>query len=633
MVPLLFLFSTAAAQLETPGETRAGGWTDTERDISSRVRLSASAPSAEGAPARSQGIYVSPARSAAFPFNAIALKWQADVPAGAELRFEVRWSSGVRWSRWQLADQIGDWPGAEPPQASNLLMASGVFVQYRARLVANDAGALPKLHQATLLYIDSTRGPSSTGVMAQEGDVTAARPSIISRSGWGANESYRFDAQGREIWPPEYAAYRVAVVHHTVTQNNPPDPAADVRAIYYYHAVELGWGDIGYNFLLDQYGRIYEGRYGGDNVRGGHAGVYNAGSVGVAALGDFSSVAPATAQRDGLVSLLAWECSTHSIDPLASQYFVDRVLPNIMGHRDCMATACPGDVLYSQLPDIRNRVKQAMQTPASPYREEWAGHNTSTHVNPGTTVYADVTVKNIGTYTWRSLAQHPGDPNPYRIGYHWFDRNGQAYNENPSLEYHSNVPNDVAPGGTVTIRTAVKVPSKLGVYTLKYDMVHEYVTWFTQADAANRTLDVSVHVGPDHMVQWVSQTTPARVAAGATAKAKVKLQNKGALVWLRSGTNRFRLGYHWYDSAGRLVTESGLDLRTLMPRDILPNETVELTAAVRAPTKPGTYTLKWDMVHEYVTWFETQGSPTLNVTVTVYDADRSFPLGGSEPTP
>ena len=88
-------------------------------------------------------------------------------------------------------------------------------------------------------------------------------------------------------WDPEYVPVKKIIVHHTVTSNSDPDPAATVRSIYYYHAVSLGWGDIGYNFLIDRQGRIYEGRYGGNAVVGGHALTWNYGSVGIAALGNY----------------------------------------------------------------------------------------------------------------------------------------------------------------------------------------------------------------------------------------------------------------------------------------------------------------------------------------------------------
>src|SRR3712207_9171470 len=56
---------------------------------------------------------------------------------------------------------------------------------------------------------------------------------------------------------------RSTLFPYTTLFRSDPDPAATVRAIFAYHAVVQGWGDIGYNFLVDADGRIYEGRHSG----------------------------------------------------------------------------------------------------------------------------------------------------------------------------------------------------------------------------------------------------------------------------------------------------------------------------------------------------------------------------------
>jgi hypothetical protein len=176
-------------------------------------------------------------------------------------------------------------------------------------------------------------------------------------------------------------------VHHTVTQNNDPDPAQTVRAIYAYHTRGNGWNDIGYNFLVDQQGRVYEGRFArayrpgeaptgedeaGRGVIGAHAKAVNPGTAGVALLGDYSGgfVPPAPAV-DSLVRLLAWKAARHDIDPKGASPFtaVDgspRSFPNIAGHRDVGDTGCPGGRLYERLPEIRQRVADTIGAPAAP---------------------------------------------------------------------------------------------------------------------------------------------------------------------------------------------------------------------------------------------------------------------------
>jgi hypothetical protein len=199
-------------------------------------------------------------------------------------------------------------------------------------------------------------------------------PAVIPRAGWGADESLRFDSSGKEIWPPAFWPIQKLIVHHTDTQNNDPDPAATVRSIYYYHAVTQGWGDIGYNFLIDESGRIYEGRHSRDyapgetptgrdssgrGVTAAHAQGFNSGTVGIALLGTLTSQDATPAARDALERLLAWEAYSTGLDPEASPTYVNPVsgqqatFPNIAGHRDVGATECPGSVFYSTLPAIR----------------------------------------------------------------------------------------------------------------------------------------------------------------------------------------------------------------------------------------------------------------------------------------
>jgi hypothetical protein len=199
-------------------------------------------------------------------------------------------------------------------------------------------------------------------------------PPIISRAGWGADESKRRNGSR------EYARVSKLVVHHTVTPNDDPDPASTVRAIYAYHTQSRGWDDIGYNFLVDAAGRVYEGRFArqyapdevptgenpdGAGVVGAHAQRHNHGSAGVALLGDFHGGQPPPAALDGLVAVLAWKAARHGIDPQGATPFTTTdghtyAFPNVAGHRDVGKTECPGDHLYAALPQVRQRVAERL---------------------------------------------------------------------------------------------------------------------------------------------------------------------------------------------------------------------------------------------------------------------------------
>ena len=225
--------------------------------------------------------------------------------------------------------------------------------------------------------------PMPLGVGA-DADAGTALPGVISRAAWGADESLRFDAAGDEQWTREYFPVQKLVVHHTAGRNADPDPAATVRAIYYYHAVTRRWADIGYNYLIDEAGRVYEGRYARDfwngatpssdnkaglGVAAGHTKYYNQGTLAISLLGNFDLQAPTAAAHASLVRMLAWAAAKYHINPTASgQLYVNPVSgvtgtqPNIAGHRDYAATSCPGGYLYAQLPSIRNEVAAQANT-------------------------------------------------------------------------------------------------------------------------------------------------------------------------------------------------------------------------------------------------------------------------------
>jgi hypothetical protein len=201
------------------------------------------------------------------------------------------------------------------------------------------------------------------------------QPAVVTRAQWGADESIRRGA-------PKFAPLTKLFVHHTVTgpSDTDPDPASTVRAIYAYHVQGNGWDDIGYNFLVDAQGRIYEGRYArpyktgeiptgedtmGYGVIGAHVSGFNAGSMGVSVIGDYTDIEPSSKAMTAVQNLLAWKADRHDIDPAGSDSFtptdgVPRTFPNVAGHRDAGSTACPGNRLYPMLPEIRRQVAKAV---------------------------------------------------------------------------------------------------------------------------------------------------------------------------------------------------------------------------------------------------------------------------------
>jgi uncharacterized protein YgiM (DUF1202 family) len=294
------------------------------------------------------------------PFSAIAPTWSGE--AGDDVLVEIATSiDGVAWSDpVTVGEAIHDAGPADRDgrRFGELQFAEGAsFVRYRA---LNSRGEVISVPGLAFTCIDSTAGPAWADAVGGEQDATTGvwQPPIISRAAWGANESYRFDENGVAWWPLQYQEVEHVIVHHTVTPNF-QDPLVAMRAIYYYHAVERGWGDIGYNYLVDQMGNVYEGRYGGENVVGGHAYQYAHGSSGIGLLGDFSAVETTPEAQAGLVWIAAW--ASRNLDPWGyADFHETTALPTICGHRDVLDEICPGDGLYGQLDTIRAHVADVL---------------------------------------------------------------------------------------------------------------------------------------------------------------------------------------------------------------------------------------------------------------------------------
>lgn len=505
------------------------------------------------------GVFTSTVGKAAFPFNAVGVHWSAEVPPHSQLSVAVRVSlDGVDWAPWYKIIEVERGQDGRFYGENLIMTEGGRYLQYRLTLegppspnpslggrgnmllpLVEPALSLPKgggwegvdspkLSEITLTYIDSTAGPDLAEAKAAGRSEVAAQgvpqPSIIPRSGWGANESYM-------TWPPEHHPVRKIIVHHTVTQNDDPDPPSTIRAIYYYHAVTMGWGDIGYNYLVDWQGNVYEGRYGGLDAVGRHVhgpmvegcGIfaYNCGSVGVGAIGTYGNsvsppnVEPPPALLDAIADLAAWECGRSLFNPNESSYFVDMTTQNIAGHRDYNQTACPGDYLYAQLPNLRAWIWQEIEADTPQYLAQFLNHDTPTAVLVNSTHEVNLSVQNAGTLTW------PADgENPVRLGYRWYDEAEELVVQPPEHDHRTPLDEDVPFAHTAVFSPAlVTAPEELGQYVLKWDLVHEGITWF--ADQGSDTLAVAVSVvsGDLYLPLIVKNYLPSTLTPTVTATA------------------------------------------------------------------------------------------------------------------
>lgn len=305
-------------------------------------------------------------------FAVAGIEWGSPREALIELRAQ---SPDGRWSPWVMASALGHDGDGQSASARRFgePVWTGPAISVQLRTHRSVAGV--RVH-----FVSARVGPPAHAAAAPPRatpvlDAGPGQPPIIARQAWASGL--------HPVKPPEYGHIKLAFVHHTVNPNGYGHGAVPsmLRGIFDYHVHVRGWWDIGYNFLVDAYGRIWEGRAGGIDmpVVGAQAGAYNAESTGVAMLGDFMNVAPSPAAMRALEQLLAWKLSLHGLPAIGrASVVVDRhdafytrfapgahvSLPRIAGHRDGDLTDCPGNALYGSLPSVRSRVSQLAGTPA-----------------------------------------------------------------------------------------------------------------------------------------------------------------------------------------------------------------------------------------------------------------------------
>ncbi|HEU0303454.1 MAG TPA: peptidoglycan recognition protein [Gaiellaceae bacterium] len=285
------------------------------------------------------------------PFDLVGVHWRGSG------RVELRTRGPSGWGAWRpAAPEAEDRPDRGAPERTLGAWHTGNpwWARGAERLEVRTRGHVTRVRAWFV------RSPSASVPLRRA--AVAGSPKIVPRRAWGANEKIVRAA-------PRYApVLRFAIVHHTAGSSayGPEESAAIVRGIELYHVQANGWNDIGYNFLVDRYGQVFEGRGGGmqRNVIGAHAEGFNTGSVGIALIGTYSAKTPAREAEDALGSLLAWRLDVGHVDPASSAMITSggnaklrpgagAYLRAISGHRDAGFTACPGDSLYARLGSLR----------------------------------------------------------------------------------------------------------------------------------------------------------------------------------------------------------------------------------------------------------------------------------------
>jgi hypothetical protein len=344
------------------------------------VHLTDQAP--EGSPRLVKARTLRVVRASTARFSAVGVSWRETDRVGAvdvAVRGHV---PGGDWGAWQsvgVAENDRDLvPGpmaatARPRGGSDLIWlgpSDGVELAVSIR-----SGRAP--HDLAADLIDPMDAPSdanpvpATQAESAPGSLGVPMPPVIRRTSWGADERQMH-------WRPQYAPLvKAVVVHHTATGNSysEADVPKIMRSIYRYQTVSRGWGDIGYNVLVDRFGRLWEGRSGGLSrpVVGAHAGGYNTGTAGIAVIGNYSTIPVPGAAVESAARYTAWKLSLGpAVDPRSTvsltgggstsrfQPGTTITVPRVLPHRQTNPTECPGNRGMEALPIIRERAAQLL---------------------------------------------------------------------------------------------------------------------------------------------------------------------------------------------------------------------------------------------------------------------------------
>ncbi|MDP2775576.1 MAG: FG-GAP-like repeat-containing protein, partial [Nocardioides sp.] len=352
-------------------------------------------------------------------YGAVGVTWQKGLELEeSEIQVHVRTETANAWTRWMPVQYDAD-HGPDPrsaeakrsrPGTDALLVGEVDGVQVR---VTTPNGAPPP---DLKLAVIAPGEPEATKVEAPEIntreldqaaddtdpegpveetpdtdpdaiDLQAAtftpKPVIYSRKQWGADERMRDKGSLR------YFEVHAGFVHHTVNANDYTQAQVPglLRSIYAYHTKSRGWSDIGYNYLVDRFGRIWEGRFGGIDrpVVGAHTLGYNDYAFAMSAIGNFDIKKPSAAMVQAYGALFAWKLSLHGVDASSPSQMVGRkAFPAVNGHRDAASTACPGKYLYARLGRIRQLATTAQRG--------WAGRELESDL--ASTPHPDLIVRN-----------------------------------------------------------------------------------------------------------------------------------------------------------------------------------------------------------------------------------------------
>lgn len=329
------------------------------------------------------------------PFSAVALQWQAQLGNPHQAAVELRSSADqTEWSEWIEVHHDHHITLEEGRYAGVLVFipSDHHYIQYRATVTPHITFPRPVIESVSIMFINPGRTPQDLldehlATVRETQDVrdvlrekrapgvdfsvntsaAYALPEYVDRQSWGSISN----TASRTVTNVTHM-----IVHHSAGNTNSADFAAVVRSYWTFHVTGNGWADIGYNWLVDPNGVIYQGRAFHEdwlgnifmNVVGAHMGGGNSNTMGICIIGNYSILDPSTIAVDRLRTMLAWQANKFNIDVLAVRGKAVSgntiQMHTIAGHRDGSATECPGFRVYRQLPEIRQRVNAHLNPPS-----------------------------------------------------------------------------------------------------------------------------------------------------------------------------------------------------------------------------------------------------------------------------
>ncbi|KQZ88742.1 hypothetical protein ASD62_04890 [Phycicoccus sp. Root563] len=305
-------------------------------------------------------------------FTVAGISWAAGTDLTADdvtVQVRVREASG--WTAWDVLPVPDDGPEPGTAEAVGARLGTTPIVSeggngIQVRVDTPRGRSLPDLEVTT---IDPGSSPADDDLTpkapAASASAAAAQPTIITRAQWGADERLR----GSKTLS---STIKAITIHHTAGTNDytPETAAAQVRGIYAYDTQGLGWADIAYNFLVDKWGRVYEGRAGSitEPVRGAHSMGFNTNTMGIAAIGNYETTSAPSAMVDSLAKVAGWKLSQYGVSPSATTQLTSQggtgakyaagvtvTLPTVHAHQNTSYTLCPGKYLYPKMDTIRSK--------------------------------------------------------------------------------------------------------------------------------------------------------------------------------------------------------------------------------------------------------------------------------------